>query len=125
MSHTELETRVAESLHDVLDPCSCMTENPINIVDLGLVEDVTVEDGVAHVAIMLTSPMCLYTPQIVEEIQRVVGDLEGVTGIEVEQVTDEMWSPDRIADHEREKRREQLRNRMREEGIEPYFAESD
>jgi metal-sulfur cluster biosynthetic enzyme len=125
MSHTELETRVAESLHDVLDPCSCMTENPIDIVDLGLVEDVTVEGGVAHVSIMLTSPMCLYTPQIVDEIQRVVGDVDDVTDVEVDQVTDELWSPDRMAEHEREKRREQLHDRMRAEGIEPYTAESD
>ena len=42
---SDLEDRVRERLDEVLDPCSTFTERPQSVVDLGLIDGVTVENG--------------------------------------------------------------------------------
>jgi len=42
----ERKSRVKAELDEVLDPCSCMSNHPISILDLGLVCFVESDDGV-------------------------------------------------------------------------------
>ena len=37
---SDVKTDVKARLEEVLDPCSCMSEHPVSIVDLGLVDDI-------------------------------------------------------------------------------------
>lgn len=123
MTADSVETRVRERLPDVLDPCSCFTEEPVDIVSLGLVETVTVEDGTATVELLLTSPACTYAPYIERDVTARVSSVDGVDSVRVEQVIDAVWTRDRMEKDVRASRRQRLPSRLEAAGIEPHFAE--
>jgi metal-sulfur cluster biosynthetic enzyme len=100
------ERRVIEALGDVLDPCSCMTDSPVSIVELGLVEDVTVTEGVAELTLVPTTPMCLYMTQIIDDADAAVGSLDGIDAVRIEQDVTTMWRPSRMAPSLRERHRQ-------------------
>lgn len=112
-------------LSEVMDPCSCKTEEPVNIVDLGLVEDVTIEDGAVTVRLLLTSNVCMYFVEMSEEIIERVEAVGGVSSVDVSQETEKVWTPSRMADEKRRSREERFRNRMEREGIVPYTERSE
>ncbi len=90
------EEIVMEALKDVYDP-----ELHYNIVDLGLVYDVTVQDGEVHVLMTLTTPACPIGPMIMEQIHEYVGGLPEVRDVDVELTFDPMWSPELMSDEAR------------------------
>jgi len=83
--------RVRESLKGVIDP-----ELGLNIVDLGLVYDVEVEDGKATVTMTLTSPGCPAGGMIMSGAQQAAVSTEGVEEAEVKLVWKPFWTPERI-----------------------------
>ena len=83
---------VRKALRAVKDP-----ELNLNIIDIGLVYDVEVGDaGDVEVRMTLTSPGCPAGAEIIDDVKRVVSDLEGVRGVEVELVWEPYWTPDRM-----------------------------
>ena len=83
---------VRKALRAVKDP-----ELNLNIIDIGLVYDVEVADaGDVVVRMTLTSPGCPAGGEIIEDVKRVVTDLEGVKSAEVELVWDPYWTPERM-----------------------------
>jgi len=83
---------VRKALKGVKDP-----ELGLNVVDIGLIYDVKVSDaGEVHITMSLTSPGCPSGPEIIGDVKQVVGDLEGVSGVEVELVWEPYWTPDRM-----------------------------
>jgi metal-sulfur cluster biosynthetic enzyme len=88
---TGLVDAVREALRKVIDP-----ELGLNIVDLGLVYDIRVEDGAAEIDMTLTSPGCPAGPQILGSAQAAAGTVEGVHEAKVELVWKPFWTPDRI-----------------------------
>jgi metal-sulfur cluster biosynthetic enzyme len=83
---------VRKALRAVKDP-----ELGINIIDLGLVYDVTVvEPGDVHVRMTLTSPGCPAGPEILEDARLVVQQIEGVNSATIELVWEPYWTPDRM-----------------------------
>jgi metal-sulfur cluster biosynthetic enzyme len=101
MNETDTGTAAAvqEALHDVLDP-----ELGINVVDLGLVYGVTIdENNIAVVDMTLTSAGCPLT-DVLE--QQAVQALEGlVDGVRINWVWMPPWGPDKITDDGREQLR--------------------
>ncbi len=90
---------VEEALHDVVDP-----ELGINVVDLGLVYGVTVDQH-AHTVIdmTLTSAACPLTDVIEDQTAQA---LEGLTsGHRINWVWMPPWGPDKITDDGREQLR--------------------
>lgn len=87
----ELAAEVREALKQVIDP-----ELGLNIVDLGLVYDVQVDEGKAVVSMTLTSPGCPAGPQILGSAQAAAGTVEGVHEAEVNLVWKPFWTQDRI-----------------------------
>ena len=81
-----------KALRAVKDP-----ELNLNIIDIGLVYDVEVSGaGDVHVRMTLTSPGCPAGTEIIDDVKRVVTDLEGVQAVEVELVWEPYWTPDKM-----------------------------
>lgn len=83
---TSKEDGLIEALRVVIDP-----EIGMNIIELGLVRDVDIEDDRAHVTMIMTTPFCPYAPQLLEQTRRTAQEHLGVpTTIEMGL---EMWDP--------------------------------
>ena len=96
------EESAREALKQVIDP-----ELFVNIVDLGLVYLVTVddlEDGKQKVSIemTMTSPACPAGPQLPGQSKAAVGNLEGAAAVDVRLVMDPPWTPDRMTEDARD-----------------------
>ncbi len=85
------EEIVRKSLRGVQDP-----ELNLNIIDLGLVYDVEVEQEVVDVKMTLTSPGCPAGPEILADVEQAIRALDGVTDVKIEIVWEPYWTPDRI-----------------------------
>ena len=84
---------VEAALANVIDP-----ELGLDFVELGLIYGIEVDDGDVHVSFSLTSPGCPIGPQVSEQIDEFVSELDGV-----EQVTTTMtfmppWTPERMSE---------------------------
>jgi metal-sulfur cluster biosynthetic enzyme len=79
-------------LRQVFDP-----EIPVNIVDLGLIYDVKLEDGTCTITMTLTSQACPEAKTIPDVVRRRVGSLEGVDTTEVSVVWEPQWTPQLIS----------------------------
>ncbi len=92
--NNELTQKVRESLKEVYDP-----ELPVNIVELGLIYDVQVDDtGAAKIVMTLTSPMCAVAEILPTMVRKRAIRVEGVTSVDVEVTWDPPWSKDRMSD---------------------------
>jgi metal-sulfur cluster biosynthetic enzyme len=81
-----------KALRAVKDP-----ELNLNIIDIGLVYDIEVNDpGMVHVRMTLTSPGCPAGTEIIDDVKRVLSDMEGVRSVEVELVWDPYWTPEKM-----------------------------
>ena len=90
---TVTKEQVLEALKEVYDP-----EIPVNVVDLGLVYGVEVEDGDVHVEMTLTAAGCGMGPYIAQQAEWRIAELEGVDDVQVDVVFEPQWTPDRISD---------------------------
>jgi len=84
---------VQEALKDVYDP-----EIPVNIVDLGLVYNVTVEDGEVAIDMTLTAQGCGMGPYIAQQAEWRIAEMEDVEDVNVNLVWDPPWSPESITE---------------------------
>ena len=83
---------VRKALRQVKDP-----ELNLNIIDIGLVYDIDVNDmGDVHVKMPLTSPGCPAGAEIMGDVKNVVSDLEGVSSVDVELVWEPYWTPEKM-----------------------------
>jgi metal-sulfur cluster biosynthetic enzyme len=83
---------IRKAIRAVKDP-----ELNLNIIDIGLVYDVEVDEaGAVRVEMTLTSPGCPSGAEIIEDVKRVVGDVEGVRSVEVELVWEPYWTPEKM-----------------------------
>jgi metal-sulfur cluster biosynthetic enzyme len=90
---------VEEALRDVVDP-----ELGINVVDLGLVYGVTIDqNNIAVIDMTLTSAACPLTDVIEDQANQAVEGL--VSGIRINWVWMPPWGPDKITDDGREQLR--------------------
>ena len=85
--------QVLEALKDVYDP-----EIPYNIVDLGLVYGVDIEEGNVNVQMTLTFQGCGMGPYMANNARERIMELDGVEDANVEMVFEPAWSPDKISD---------------------------
>jgi metal-sulfur cluster biosynthetic enzyme len=88
-----LVDQVMDALRKVNDP-----ELGINIVDLGLVYDVRVEDGTVHIDYTLTTMGCPIGPLIEEQIRQMLDPVEGVDEVEAEMTLSPPWTPDKMSE---------------------------
>jgi metal-sulfur cluster biosynthetic enzyme len=81
-----------KALRAVKDP-----ELGLNVIDIGLIYDVTIDlAGAAKVTMTLTSPGCPSGTEIMEDVRQTLADVEGITAVEVELVWEPYWTPERM-----------------------------
>ncbi|HZP26972.1 MAG TPA: metal-sulfur cluster assembly factor [Dehalococcoidia bacterium] len=89
---------VREVLKTINDP-----EINYNIVDLGLVYNIEVDDqGSAHVLMTLTTPACPIGPMIMEQINENVSLLPGIKEVDIEFTFSPLWNPGMMTDDAKE-----------------------
>ena len=90
---TLTQENVIGALKNVYDP-----EIPVNVVDLGLIYEVQINEGNVYVQMTLTAPGCGMGPMIAQQAEWAVADLDGIEDVQVEMVFDPPWSPDLITE---------------------------
>jgi len=95
------EKAVWEALRTCFDP-----EIPVNIVDLGLVYDLSIEKtpsgaNAVDVKMTLTAPGCGMGPVIAEDARKKIAALPSVERAKVHIVWDPVWNPRMISDEGR------------------------
>jgi metal-sulfur cluster biosynthetic enzyme len=88
-----LEKQVIEALKQVDDP-----ELGINIVDLGLVYDVSIEGDAVHVTYTLTTMGCPIGPLIETQIKQMIEPIDGIDRVEAEMVLTPPWTPEKMSE---------------------------
>jgi metal-sulfur cluster biosynthetic enzyme len=84
---------VTDALRDVIDP-----ELGLDFVELGLIYEVEVEAGTVRVTYTLTSPGCPIGPQVSEQIEEFVSELEGVEDVQPTMTFSPPWTPERMSE---------------------------
>ncbi len=87
------EDVVKESLKDVIDP-----ELGYNIVDLGLIYGVTIQDTQVEVIMSMTTPGCPATNYIQEGTHQRLLAIDGVDDATVNVVWSPPWEPSMMSD---------------------------
>ena len=88
------EEEVRESLRQIVDP-----EIGINIVDLGLIYETSIDDqGLVAITMTLTSPGCPLSGYIGTAVESAVTDLEGVKDVDVDIVWSPPWNPSMMSE---------------------------
>ena len=85
------EDQVRKALRKVKDP-----EMNLDLVVLGLIYDIRIEDSVVDVTMSLTSPACPVAGQILDDARQAVEGVEGVERANVELTFSPPWTPARI-----------------------------
>ena len=85
--------QVTEALTNVIDP-----ELGLDFVELGLVYDVEVDGGSVTVTFTLTTPACPIGPQVSEQMQEFVGELDWVEEVTPKMIFTPPWTPDRMSE---------------------------
>ena len=84
---------VEEALTNVIDP-----ELGLDFVELGLVYDIGVEGEEVFITFTLTSPGCPIGPQVTEQMEEFVGELDGVREVKTNMTFNPPWTPDMMSE---------------------------
>jgi metal-sulfur cluster biosynthetic enzyme len=85
---------VTLALKEVYDP-----EIPVNVVDLGLIYGVNVDDdNHVHVDMTLTAAGCGMGPFIAQQAEWAIAEIDGVKDVDVEITFEPPWSPEKITE---------------------------
>ena len=84
---------VLEALKNVYDP-----EIGIDIVNLGLIYDIKIDNGDVSVKMTMTSPGCPLHVSIAEAAKSTIETIENVKNVKVDVVWDPPWTPDMMSD---------------------------
>ena len=85
-THPDLVKSVDAAFREVIDP-----EIGLNVMELGLMRDVQVQEETAHVVMIMTTPFCPYAPALLESARaKAESVLDRPTTIEMGM---EYWDP--------------------------------
>lgn len=90
----DLVEAVIAALRTVQDP-----EIPVNIYDLGLIYRIAPGDqGSVEIDMTLTAPGCPVVGEIMNWVQKAVGDVAGVASVKVNLVFDPPWDKSKMSE---------------------------
>lgn len=89
-----IEERVITALKTVRDP-----EIPVNIYDLGLVYEISIDDdGNVNLVMTLTNPNCPVADKLPADVKKAAESADGVKSVNVKLVFEPVWSKEMISD---------------------------
>jgi metal-sulfur cluster biosynthetic enzyme len=88
--------QIINCLRDVYDP-----EVGINVVDLGLIYEIEIKEGIILVKMVLTTPSCPLPEVIRTRVKDALMKLGGVDYVTVQIERDRMWSPEMMTEEGR------------------------
>ncbi|HKK89134.1 MAG TPA: SUF system Fe-S cluster assembly protein [Saprospiraceae bacterium] len=88
MDKSKMEKQIIEQIKTVYDP-----EIPVDIYELGLIYEVDIQDdGIVHLVMTLTTPMCPVADSLPLEVQEKILTVDGVEDVNLELVFDPPWN---------------------------------
>jgi metal-sulfur cluster biosynthetic enzyme len=87
------EEDVTEALSNVIDP-----ELGLDFVELGLIYGVEIDGGSVRITFTLTTPACPIGPQVSEQMEEFVGEIDGVDEVITNMVFAPPWTPDKMSE---------------------------
>ena len=84
---------VFEALSNVIDP-----ELGLDFVELGLIYGVEIDGGTVNVTFTLTTPACPIGPQVSEQMEEFVSELDGVEKVYPKMTFTPAWTPELMSD---------------------------
>lgn len=91
------EEEVRDQLKEVIDP-----ELNVNIVDLGLIYDIELNENDVFILMTLTTPGCPLHGVFDQLVKREVDKIDEIDDIEVELTFEPSWTPDKMSDEARD-----------------------
>ncbi len=85
-THPEAAKTLRERLREVMDP-----ELGLNIIELGLIRDVSFDDESVQLKMILTTPFCPYAPALIEMTRSKAIEAMGIEAMV--ELGMEMWEP--------------------------------
>ena len=86
---------VITALRDCYDPCC--RDRGISVVDMGLIEEVRVDESNVHIAMLLTTGWCPFVANLFNLMEERVKQCDGVENVEVQVVWEPAWTMDRLS----------------------------
>ena len=87
---------IYEALRECYDP-----EIPVNIVDLGLVYNVKIENSSVDILMTLTAIGCPVAPEVMADVEDHVHQVTGVERVNVTLTFDPPWTPEKMTEDAR------------------------
>ncbi|MCR4324479.1 MAG: metal-sulfur cluster assembly factor [Candidatus Curtissbacteria bacterium] len=88
---------IIDKLRECIDP-----ELGVNIVDLGLVYSVNIEDTHVNVVMTLTTPGCPLDSYFTQDISARLKSLKGIKTVSVELTFEPPWSPTKMSEESKD-----------------------
>lgn len=94
---------VIQALDECYDPCC--RDRRISVVDMGLIENIEIQDQDVRIEMVLTTGWCPFAARLLQMVKEEVGSLPAVNAVDIEIVWAPTWTPERMSDEAREKLR--------------------
>ena len=90
-THPEAAKTLRDRLREVMDP-----ELGLNVIELGLIRDVSIDDEIVQLKMILTTPFCPYAPALIEMTRSKAIEAMGIEAMV--ELGMEMWEPSMMED---------------------------
>lgn len=87
------EDQIRQALRTIFDP-----EIPVNLLDLGLIYGIDINDKDVIIRMTLTAPTCGMGPVLISDVEYRVSKVPNVNSVKVELVFDPPWHKDMMTD---------------------------
>jgi len=116
-TQTVSEDEVRKQLRGIVDPCSESRGIGNDIVDMGLIDSIEIEDDEVTVLMRLTSPACHMVSYFNREVETRVETLDGVESVTLETDSGLSWDESKMTPDGR-RRREEYVSELRHSAVE-------
>ena len=88
-----LKDKVISEIKKIYDP-----EIPVNIYELGLIYDISIENHDVKVKMTLTTPNCPVAESLPNSVKENILKIEGINDVDLKLVWDPPWTKDKMSE---------------------------